>query len=179
MLNSPEEQVKMVDIWHKYYTYFTILAEKYLSREELIEDAVSDTFMDIISNKTKLFSMDEITFKKHTTIICKNCCLNLLRKERTDILRPIDDMREFEAEDTSLFEKFESEEQLEVLKSCIKEMEFLEKTALQLHYIQGLTLRETSDKMSLDFYTLRTIIKRARTKLKILILEKSGKTLGV
>jgi RNA polymerase sigma-70 factor (ECF subfamily) len=172
MLDTPEEQSRMAQIWKKYHKYFLNIAKKYLADRQTAEDAVSDTFTKIIENKEKLFKMSENDFQAYTTVICKNCCLIILRNNKK--CGSLEKIPEGEIVEEDLADILENRENIAILMECLRDLDLENKTILQWHYVNELTLKESAEKTGISLSAVKNSLARARGKLKKLLIERQA-----
>jgi len=103
--------------------------------------------------------------------IAHNLCVSRLRRNKWFVLWPRrnDDpnaQMDFASSDPSPQENASKEELAEVVKKCIQSLPFLQKEALVLREYEGLDYREIAGILKKSPNTIKTLIFRARQKLK-------------
>jgi len=81
MLDTEEEKRKMADIYTEHRHRYLRVAMSILKNQTLAEDAVHNTFIELINNKEKYLNMLCSDLLPYTVSIVKSKCYDVLRKE--------------------------------------------------------------------------------------------------
>ena len=76
MLDTPELKSKAEELYYKYRGFIKKIALYKLKNEDLAEDAVSDTMVELIKNIDRINQIDDYDTKAFVFIVIRNVCLN-------------------------------------------------------------------------------------------------------
>lgn len=141
---------------------------KYLQNKNDAEDCV----MEIFQKLPELLENHNIQyFKSWLFMVTKNECLMRLRQKK-NIEIPIDLMQvqEDDSENT-INEKISQEQQIAQLNVAIKELNDLQKTCIQMFYLQKKCYQEIADEMDLTTNKVKSAIQNGKRNLKIKLQE--------
>jgi RNA polymerase sigma-70 factor (ECF subfamily) len=148
-----------------YYKQLCIYALKYIRKPELCEEAVSDVFTRIWSNrKTILISC---SIKSYLYISVRNQCIDLIRKRSLDTHLPVEELR-YEAADASYAASagIETAELAEVLETGIANLSPQCKVIFKLSREEGMKYKDIADKLDISIKTVETQMGRALKSLR-------------
>lgn len=148
-------------LYTKYYHIAYLYTLSLCKNNQLAEDIVSDAFV-----KAYLGLENNIyNFKWWLLLVCKNLFIDNYRKSKKFSDQPIDDIEFLSPEETIETELILKEKNL-MLYRCIMRLQNNYREILILHYFTGISLIEISRIMNLSASNTKTLIHRARKKLK-------------
>ena len=92
MVDTTKEKMKVEKFYNKYINYLLNYAYKFLKSKELSEDAVHEAFISILKNKDKYLNLKENQLKRSATVILRNKCIDILRKDKKYADIPMEDV---------------------------------------------------------------------------------------
>jgi RNA polymerase sigma-70 factor (ECF subfamily) len=150
----------------EYYTKYGPMVlrrcRKLLNDEEKAVDAMQDTFIKLIENKSRL----EGTYPSSLLFtIATNICLNILRSEKNKKHTELSEV-------FNLTDGATSQDELVSKRSMLLSIFSKEKksTALiaVLHYLDGMTLNEVADEVGMSISGIRKRLRNLNSKVKFL-----------
>lgn len=155
----------MEQLFKLYYKQLCVYALKYIRRPELCEEAVSDVFTRIWSNrKTILISC---SIKSYLYISVRNQCIDLIRKRGLDAHVPVEELH-FEAADASYAANsgLETAELAEVIENGINNLSPQCKIIFKMSREEGMKYKDIADKLDISIKTVETQMGRALKSLR-------------
>lgn len=151
-------------LYQQYYRELFAYAYSLCQNHYTAQDLVSDTFF-----KALLSLEDTSYFKFWLFRVCKNIYLDELRKNRL-VKEELDERRI--SHDTSPLEQVIESEERRILYQKILTLHPNYREVLVLYYFSGFSLEEIAQSMNQSYTATKTMLFRARRKLK-LVLEES------
>ncbi len=148
-----------------YYKQLCVYALKYIRKPELCEEAVSDVFTRIWSNrKTILISC---SIKSYLYISVRNQCIDLIRKRGMDTHIPLEELH-YEAADASYAANagLETQELAEVIETGIDKLSPQCKIIFKLSREEGMKYKDIANKLDISIKTVETQMGRALKSLR-------------
>ncbi|MBQ8497465.1 MAG: RNA polymerase sigma factor [Clostridia bacterium] len=138
------------------------------------EDAAQEAWTAIFKNIHMLSEDDPHTLKATLLTVVKYKAIDLFRKrcKTSEMHEPIETADWDHPVSDSVFSEICENESVEVLFSCMKEMDEKYTDVLRLYYLQGHTTREIAKLFSLNVKTVETRLARGRTILCQKLKEK-------
>lgn len=154
---------------HLYVRYMELtygVCLKYLKRPESAQDAVMDIYEHI---EMKLRTQEVQSFSSWLYKVCVNHCLQVLRKEKSGKIIPIDEAvtKQNEPGEIEEFELAESADQLVRLELCLEKLPDEQKRCLRHFYYDKWSYAEISEKTMIKPELVRSYIQNGRRNLKI------------
>lgn len=170
MVDTPEEKLKVEKFYNKYKNYLLNYAYKFLKSKELSEDAVHEAFISILKNKDKYLSLKENELKRSATVILRNKCIDILRKDKKYADISMEDVEIYlESDEKSVEEQSILNDEVEKIQRHLKNLDEMTKQILIMKYIEDMSLKEIGEEMNLTSKHVSTKIYRGKEKLKKLI----------
>jgi len=135
------------------------------------DDIIADAYITVYE-KIDTFE-DGRDFFPWLFAIVRNKAIDLQRK-KSKIIYDHDRMLEILTEDNTT-EEFTQQQREQALHSLIDDLPDRQREAVKLHYLDGLTVKETAEKMGISENTAKTHIQRGFTNLRDSITDKGGK----
>lgn len=149
------------ELVNMYQKKLYIIAKSKIEREEDIKDAIQDTLLQAYVNIDSIKKAN--SFNGWITQILLNNCSSFLRTQQRTVYS-FDDMENEVC--VAVQEKFgEVEEKIDVF-SAARFLTEEDKLVLMMHFSDGYTTKEISQKLQMNENTIRTKIRRFREKLK-------------
>ena len=139
---------ELISIYHPFVYKFLV---KISGNEVISEDLTQETFIKIINNIEKFDTRGKAKFSTYVITIAKNTYIDYLRKERK-MINYVSVEESFNIEDINsnienlVIDKIYNKDILGKLENLMEE----QKLVIKLKYIEGLTLKEISDKLSFE-----------------------------
>lgn len=132
----------------------------------LAEDVVQEAFIAVFKNLTSF--KGEVSFGAWMKKIVVNRSISILRKEQKFMLE-LKQQQEIVEEEVEWNEKEVKEIKLSLLKNAIKQLPERYSVMISLYYMQGYDHEEIAEILNISNENARTILSRARVKLKKLM----------
>lgn len=139
---------ELISIYHPFVYKFLV---KISGNEVISEDLTQETFIKIINNIEKFDTRGKAKFSTYVITIAKNTYIDYLRKE-LKMINYVSVEESFNIEDINsnienlVIDKIYNKDILGKLENLMEE----QKLVIKLKYIEGLTLKEISDKLSFE-----------------------------
>lgn len=172
LIESSRHKILFEQIYHDYRSSMFRIAARILRDEYLAEDAVSEAFLLIAKNISKISTLSCDKQRGYIVILTRNAALDLYRKRKQQEV-PIDSIEEtcrgFTIEDEII-----SAEGYAQLMRSIEELDTKYRDVLKLRYLYEHTTAEISAILGVREGTVRMRISRARSKLISILHTEEG-----
>ena len=159
-------------LYKSYYGYVMSIALRYLSRKQLAEEAVNDSFLKVFNHINNYDTVK--SFKTWIGQITVNTCIDLLRKESRFLRADNDQLPEYSVNETITGKL----NYVSILKG-LDNLPMLQRLVFNMYEIEGYSHAEISEKLDIPESSSRTYLTRAKKKLQIyyqeLIKEKNAR----
>ena len=157
-------------LFNEYYESLVRFAEKFIFDQHASEDLVQELFIHIWEQASRLEINSSI--KAYFYQALRNRCLNYLKnlkvKDKRNLLY-IDALISVN-DDTELFDP----EIIDKIKSAIDELPPQMANVFKLQILEGLKQNEIAEELDISVNSVKTHLKRARKKLRELLLQKTN-----
>lgn len=172
MIDSEQERKKLADIYEEHKYALFSYAMKILQNKDMAEDAVHNAFISIIQKKDKYLNLDRQDFRRLAVIIVKNKCIDMLRKQKPYVNKPIEELEIFiESGEVSVDEQIIIESEYELMLKYINSIDEISKQVLRMKYILNMSYKEIGEELGMTPKHVDTRIMRAKEKVRKLIEE--------
>lgn len=134
------------------------------------EDMAQEAFLRVYKSLTGYKA--EASFKTWVLRICKNVCLDEMRKRSVRVVAG-EEVPEVVADSTDVQGEVVDNERREMLKNAINSLEERAKMLIVMRDINGLSYKEISQTTGLEQGTVKSALNRARKKLREIIGEQN------
>lgn len=145
---------------------------KYLKNEEDARDSVQQVFLKVI---TELPKYKVEYFKSWIYMVAKNHCLMKIRerqgKQSTELKEHLVIVTSNDGERTEVLEK---ERQLELMETCIKELNKEQQQCVTLFYLEKKSYQEITEQTGFTLLQVKSYIQNGKRNLKISLEKKMG-----
>ena len=177
-LETEEEQRKMTEIYEAHKPLMLRYALSITKNNEIAEDAVHNTFLAIIKNKEKYFSLSGRDLRVSIVIITKNKCIDILRQRNIFVDEQLYEMEDIlKTDDVPIEEKVIQSEEYESIKKHVAALDEMSRLVLEMKYLLGMTYKEIGEQLGITPKHVDTRIMRAKEKVRRSI-EKGGESIG-
>jgi len=171
MLESPEDQDKMTELYVAYRDYLINVAQSILHNETDAEDAVHHAFLRVARNFTKIGEVSSHQTRNYLVIIVRGFALNLLRKRSKVIEVPFEFLEGADnplaVDDLSL-----EEIEYEAIVQAVEELPVMYRDVFYLRYFEDRSVKEVAKHLNISESAVKKRFERARLMLqKVLSLE--------
>lgn len=177
MADTPEEKLKVEEFYNKYKPYLLNYAYKFLKDKTASEDAVHEAFISILKNKDKYLKLKEKELKRSATVILRNKCIDILRKDKRFIKTPMEEVEIYLKDDKkSVEEKAILNDEVGRIQKHFKNLDEETKQIFIMKYVEDMSLKEIGEEMGITPKHVSTKIYRGKLKLRKLVEkeEKNG-----
>lgn len=140
------------------------LAQMFLRNREEAEDAIQDVLLRLWTNRQQLESYQSV--EALAVQMTKNLCLDRLKSHQKQKTSHETDMVAMQAADVSPYRQLESSDSAELMHRLIGDLPEQQKLVLHLRDVEEYTLEEIEEVTGLSNANIRTILSRARQKLR-------------
>lgn len=164
MIDSPDDQAKFENIYHKYRYLMLHIAKQILQNHHDAEDAVHQAFISIIENIEKISDVDSPKTRSFVVIISERKAIDLLRQNnRRQTMELNEDIAGIEM-------PFDLDNPI---AAAIAKLPVQYREVLLLRFDNGFTTREIASMLNITDSGVRKLIARAKRSLQEM-LEKEG-----
>lgn len=136
--------------------------------EEDIEEAVSDSFINLWNNLDKLSEDKPLT--PYLSAIARNTAKNRCRRFRNEI--SVEDIDKEPAGGDDISELIENYEALSLVYDAVEQLKSIDKEIFIRYYFYGEKLEAVADKTNLTLSNCKTKLCRTRKKIKVYLTER-------
>ena len=164
VLESEADKEEFIEIYNQYHGLIEKTAIRILKNQQDAEDAVQNTFVQIIRHFEKVFEIDCKNLPFWIISIAKNESLIILRKKNRTTL--LEDWESISKEAESVTEYHE-------LVRLFSKLPETYSAALEMHFLLDYSGKEIAQKLDISESAVNTRISRGRALLRE-IIEKEG-----
>ena len=164
VLESEADKEKFIEIYEQYHDFIEKTAINILKNQQDAEDAVQNTFVQIIRHFEKVFEIDCKNLPFWIISIAKNESLMILRKKNRITL-----LEDWE----SISKEAESVTEYNELVRLFSKLPDTYRAALEMHFLLDYSGKEIAQKLDISESAVYTRISRGRALL-IEIIKKEG-----
>lgn len=161
------ENNELEHIYFKYYNELYIYVFSLCKNHYLAEEIVSDAFY-------KAFASIEVSnnhIKYWLFRVSKNIWIDKLRKNKKISFRNTDEVETIESNEIDTLEKIINDERKQNIYKHVCQLSGTYKEAITLYYFCGFSLKEISISLNISAGATRTLLYRARNKLKKILKD--------
>lgn len=169
MVETEEERDLVTRLYTAYEKMMYNIALGILKNQQDAEDAVSEAFIRIINNLSKIKDAESKPTKSFIITIIKSTSINTYNKRKKNEHVDIDDVNDISNEDVELdyLEKCDRE----TVHRAIDKLNDNYKNALRLKYFYGMSTGEMADILDISVEGVRKRLQRAEQSLMIVLSE--------
>ena len=132
-----------------------------LESEEEARDAVQDAFVKLWNDRETLGDVNSP--KAYAIRLVKNLCIDRIRRQRLEFPEELPERVSPEGQDDEIDQK----ERLNMVMEAIKSLPDRQREILWLRAVENLSYDEISERLGMTPLTLRVLLSRARSKIKL------------
>ena len=132
-----------------------------LESEEEARDAVQDAFVKLWNDRETLGDVNSP--KAYAIRLVKNLCIDRIRRQRLEFPEELPERISIEGQDDEIDQK----ERLNKVMEAIKSLPDRQREILWLRTVENLSYDEISERLGMTPLTLRVLLSRARSKIKL------------
>lgn len=132
-----------------------------LESEEEARDAVQDAFVKLWNDREALGDVNSP--KAYAIRLVKNLCIDRIRRQRLEFPEELPERVSPEGQDDEIDQK----ERLNMVMEAIKSLPDRQREILWLRTVENLSYDEISERLGMTPLTLRVLLSRARSKIKL------------
>jgi RNA polymerase sigma factor (sigma-70 family) len=140
------------------------LAQMFLRNREEAEDAIQDVLLRLWTNRQQLETYQSV--EALAVQMTKNLCLDRLKSHHKQKTNHETDMTAMQAAEVSPYRQVENSDSADLIHRLMSELPEQQKLVLHLRDVEEYTLEEIEEVTGLSNANIRTILSRARQKLR-------------
>lgn len=153
-VDSPTDKELIIQLYNTYKQFMYNISMSILGKREDAEDAVQDSFVRIIDNLDKINNPYSRKTKSYITVITKNVCLDMIRRNHND--------EELEDKDIPFKDSYtDLENSNATYEQIIKNLRQLPPIAF-LFFVQRLSPKEIGEMLNINTNTVYAYVSRIR-----------------
>lgn len=171
------EQAAYYEVYNRYHHAMYNVSFRFLNDTMEAEDIMQESFIKAFQkletfNKKSKYSKDVIPFGSWLKRIVINNCINQIRKNKEFIVNELENVADEidDSKDTEFLEQ-----KTAIILNQIQNLKPNYKLAVTLYLIEGYDYEEISEIMGISYQNSRTIVSRAKEKLRKMIAQKDEK----
>ncbi len=161
-LDAPSER-KLEEIYRLYQKTMLCIAFGVLRNEHLAEDAVQEAVLRIAATLSKISQVDSKQFKVYVSVIVRNVALTILSDMHRQVFT--DNIDELAYIESSTGDSILNQMEYQEVVAGIRTMPDTFREILDLYYIQGFKVAESSERTDLGKEVVKKRIQRGKKKL--------------
>jgi RNA polymerase sigma-70 factor (ECF subfamily) len=146
------------------------LAYNLLGNRQDAEDMSQEAFLRVY--KALPNYRGEASFKNWAMRICKNVCMDEMRRRKVRI-QPVGDVPETLADNTDITSQILEDERKQALRTAIDSLDERARTLVIMRDINLMSYKQIAEVMDLEIGTVKSALNRARKKLREIIEEQN------
>lgn len=158
-IEEPEDRAYFAQVYRKYKNKLFNIAREIVDSDLLANEAVHDTFVQLIRELARFRELGEAAQKGWLTVVVEHIALNIRNKEKRSIPMSSLDWLTEKVE-------IEAEEQVNWLALEIQELPERYRRVLELHYLWGYRVKEVAAQLELTESNVKQRLYRARQMLR-------------
>lgn len=166
LIDEPTDKEKFIELYEKYKYLMLYIAMEYLHDRGKAEDAVQEAFISIAKNIKKIEKPCNKS-KNLCVIIVRNKCIDMLRREKGEVISIEDVVMSDDSED--LLEQALNRESAESIQKAMNKLKENYRMVLQLYYYHEYSEREIAGILGISENNVNVRLCRAKKNLKKLL----------
>ncbi|MFV0516850.1 MAG: RNA polymerase sigma factor [Aminipila sp.] len=166
-LDTKEERKTLTDIYNEHKYAFFAVAYKLCDNQQMAEDAVHNTFEQLIKKNKEDMYLSCIDFRRRYVIIVKNKTIDLMRRERIYYDAGMEDLDyELVSNEIPVELQIIRQEEYTDLRNYLGELDEISRLVLQMKYVLDMSQKEIANELGLTPEHINTRIARAKVKVR-------------
>jgi RNA polymerase sigma-70 factor (ECF subfamily) len=172
LVDSPEDKHKVEQLYNKYEKVMFYTAMKILNDKFRAEDAVHQTFINIIKNIGTIRDVLCPQTSSYCVISCKRVAIDILRREHTDRYVEVDDLLSEIPDKTDIEEEIICKMDLETIIDKVLKLPDIYRDVFYLHYSNGCSLKQIAKTLNISTEAAKKRLQRAKQQIILMLQEK-------
>ena len=161
LLKDDEDKSKFTDLYIKYSKLMKYAALQKLDDEQLAEDAVHNAFLNIIKSFYMVEDVDSHKTKRLLVVVTENVAIDMLRKSKRYSKISYEELEPILSIEPEMLDNIAVQELVEK----ITELPEIYRNVLELRAYHGLSDKQISAVLGIEYATVRKRLERARSML--------------
>lgn len=161
LLENDEDRSKFTQLYTKYSKLMKYVALQKLDDEHLAEDAVHNAFLNIIKSFYMVQEVDSHKTKRLLVVVTENVVIDMLRKNKNYPSLSYEDLEPILSIEQDMLDNIAVQE----LAEQITELPEIYRNVLELRAYHGLSEKQISTVLGIEYATVRKRLERARSML--------------
>jgi len=171
MLETEQEKKRIADIYEAYQLTFLYIAKSILQDDQLAEDAVHNTFLDLIRKK-ELLELPTEELKALLIVIVKRRSIDIMRQMTRNTTENIDDIESIPSPEDPVEIQISTSEDYRRLTDLIRCLNESHRSILQLKYFAELSNTEIGEYLGITNRQVETQLYKAKQRLREAFLDR-------
>lgn len=165
MVDMPEDKYKVEQLYNKYKKSMYYTAKKILRDDYLAEDAIHQTFVNIIKNLDAIGDISSPQTSSYCVISCRRVAIDIMRKEHKDKFIDTDDLLDQIPDGTNIEEEIILKMDLELIIDKVSILPDIYRDIFYLYYSNGCSLKQITKVLNISNEAAKKRLQRARQQL--------------
>lgn len=174
-IEKDEDRVWVENLYNRYDKLILWRINQLVYKNEVSEDLLQETFVRIIKNIDILKALEEYKIKPYVMSIVHNICMDYLRKEQKKEKNEREweesDMKANSVQNFNPEKIFLDKELMENLWKNIDKLNDRNKKIILYRYAYNMSYKNIASELGIDEKNINMYVKRAKERLKKLVLE--------
>lgn len=175
VIGTDYERKKLTEIYIEHREALYYAAFKICNNQQMAEDAVHNTFEQLIKNKEEMFTLNFQDFRRRYTVVVKNKTIDLMRKEKIYEEKGFEDFEyKLEMKNLPFDIQMINKEEYTLLKESLETLDEVSRVILVMKYVFNKSYKDIASAMNVSTKYVDTKMVRAKAKIKNRILKQRG-----
>lgn len=164
-LETEEERSALTDIYNEHKYALLAAAYKICGNQQMAEDAVHNTFVQLINKSKEDMQLSCIDFRRRYVIIVKNKAIDLMRREKIYSDEAMEDY-DIESGEIPVDVQVVKEEEYANLRKHLEKLDDISRLVLEMKYVLNMSQKEIGIELGMSPEHVNTRIARAKAKVR-------------
>jgi RNA polymerase sigma-70 factor (ECF subfamily) len=170
MIEDEQERLKIADIYEKYRHKCLHIALNIVKNQQMAEDAVEDSFIEVIKQKNKILAMSCSDLLPYLVTIVKSRAINIIKKESKNSDTPLEELeKSIKSSEIPIDEQVINKQNFENLVIQIASLDENYKVVIEMKYIHDMSNGEIAKALNITQKNVEMRLYRAKLKLHKII----------
>jgi len=172
LVDSPEDKHKVEQLYNQYEKIMFHTAMKILNDKYRAEDAVHQTFINIIKNIGAIGDVSCPQTSSYCVISCRRAAIDILRREHTDRYVEADDLLAEISDKTDVEEEIICKMDMETIIDKVLKLPDIYRDVFYLHYSNDCSFKQIAKTLNISNEATKKRLQRAKQQIIFMLQEK-------